>query len=273
MYPKDTKMRTIKRTNVAGIFYPSDEKKLNRLLEKLILPFNKFDEFNLQNLKVLVAPHAGYAYSGAVAGAGYFALSRSLDTLEKIAILSPSHYFNLHQIAFLNYDEYSTPTGSLKIDKRFIKSLTDKTMGENIPEVFENEHALEVQLPFIKKLYPDAEIIPVIVGQANPEIVQSLIDDLIQNNVFIVISSDLSHFHSYDEAKSIDLTTQRIIKTMDYEQLTGKMACGVYPLCGALKWAKENRASVKTLALQNSGDTAGSKDRVVGYGAFAICLP
>jgi len=262
-------MLKVKLTNVAGTFYPGDPEKLQPLLVHYI-PTLKKHKKHKKKLKGLIVPHAGYDYSGPVAGLAYSKLAAHASSFGRIAVLSPTHYYHLSHIAVLNFAAYETPLGPIAIDEHYVQHLLDKKLVVDRPDVFEQEHALEVHLPFIKQVAPYAMLVPLIIGQTNPENVQKLVDELIRHDVFIIISTDLSHFHSYREARRIDRKTKTLIEELDYNHLDGEMACGHYPLSGLLKWAGENKGKIKTLDLRNSGDTAGGKSRVVGYGSFAI---
>ncbi len=269
LYDSEMGKLKVKHPNVAGIFYPHDPESLNEQLKSYIRP-PKIDDTTTGTLKALIVPHAGYIYSGSIAGSAYYKLSQIAEKTNIIAILSPSHYFRLPKVAVLNYDTYQIPLGELNIHKGIIQHLLKNKLVEEMPEVFKQEHALEVHLPFIKYIVPDAQIIPLIVGHTQTKHVQAIIEELITRDIFIIVSSDLSHFHRYDIAKEIDSRTKNIIESLDYEHLKGEMACGFYPLSGLLKWAKENGGKIVTLDMGNSGDTAGDKSRVVGYGSFAL---
>jgi len=262
-------MLNVKQPNVAGQFYPSDPEGLQRYLVHYISP-QKSRGKSTGKLTALIAPHAGYDYSGAIAGMAYAELETRASGVGRIAVLSPTHYFYFSQIAVLNCDAYETPMGPIVIDEQFVEHLLDKKLAVDRSDIFEREHALEVHLPFIKQVAPYAMLVPLIIGQTDPEIVKKMVDELIRNDVFIIVSTDLSHFHPYKVAQSMDQKTKIIIESLEYTQLNGEMACGHYPLSGLLKWAKENNGRIETLALRNSGDTAGDKSSVVGYGSFAL---
>lgn len=262
-------MLKVKQPNVAGTFYPDDSETLQRLVVNYIPSLNN-KKNRKQQLAGLIVPHAGYEYSGRVAGIAYAKLKAHASDVGRIAVLSPTHYFHFSQIAVLNYVAYETPLGPVVIDEHFVQHLLDKKLAVDRPDVFDKEHALEVHLPFIKQVAPYAMLVPLIVGQTHPENVRKLVDELIRQDVFIIVSTDLSHFHSYREARNIDRKTKILIEALAYKHLDGEKACGHYPLSGLLKWAGENNGRIKTLDLCNSGDTAGDKHSVVGYGSFAL---
>ncbi len=262
-------MLKVKPTNVAGAFYPRDPETLQHMLVKYI-PSHKKRKKHERKLKALIVPHAGYIYSGPIAGLAYAKLASKASKVGRIAVLAPTHYYHLPHIAVLNCTAYETPLGPIAIDEHFVQHLLDKKLAVERTDVFEQEHALEVHLPFIKRVAPYAMLVPLIIGQTDPENVRKMVDELIRQDVFIIISTDLSHFHSYKEARKIDKKTKNYIESLSYQKLNGEMACGFYPLTGLLKWASENKGTIETLDVRNSGDTAGDKSRVVGYGSFAL---
>ncbi|WP_340114762.1 AmmeMemoRadiSam system protein B [Maribellus mangrovi] len=262
-------MLKVKHPNVAGTFYPRDPEMLKQAVRSYIQP-GKAGKETHGKLSALIVPHAGYVYSGPVAGVGYYLLSQLPQKPASVAVLAPSHFYGFGKVATLQTDVYETPLGPLLIDKNTVQHLLDAELVSEMPEVFEQEHALEVQLPFIREVAPRATIIPLIVGQTRAEQVELIIDKLIKLDVFIIISTDLSHFHLYTEACEIDHHTKERIEALDYQSLNGNMACGFHPLAGLLKWTKANSGKLVTLDLRNSGDTAGDKSRVVGYGSFAL---
>ncbi len=262
-------MLSVKHTNVAGSFYPGDPETLGNVLRNFIQTKQR-NKKKKNTLKGLIVPHAGYVYSGPVAGIAYAHLAEKASGVGTIAILAPTHYYHLSEIAVSDCAAFETPLGPVAVDEGLVKALLAKKLIIERPEVFEQEHALEVHLPFVKKVAPYAMLLPLIVGQTDAETVCKVINELIQQEVFIIISSDLSHFHSYNEAREFDQKTRICIEALDYQNLNGEMACGFHPLSGFLKWAAENHGTIETLDLRNSGDTAGDKSRVVGYGSFAL---
>lgn len=262
-------MLSVKHTNVAGTFYPGDPEMLENMLRKYIHSTQSLKR-DKRELKGLIVPHAGYVYSGPVAGIAYAHLAQKASDVGTIAILSPTHYYYLSEIAVPDCSAFETPLGPIAVDESLVHCLLEKELVIKRPGVFEQEHALEVHLPFMKQAAPYAMLLPLIVGQTDPESVRKVVEELIRQDAFIIISSDLSHFHSYNEARQIDRKTQNCIESLDYQNLNGEMACGFHPLSGLLKWAAENGGSIETLDLRNSGDTAGDKSRVVGYGSFAL---
>lgn len=258
----------IRLPSVAGQFYPEDADELNQQLAHMITeaPIN-----DTRAPKILVAPHAGYTYSGPIAATAYKTLSNTAETIKQVVILSPAHRFGFQGIAYSNADAFRTPLGDIAVNKDAISKVSDMPHVQHIEQAFDGEHALEVHLPFLQVMLGQFHIVPFVVGQAIAEDVANLLDALWGGKeTLIVISSDLSHFHNYEQAIECDEHTSELIRTCDYEHLTGEDACGVYPLRGTLLLAKERDMHVTTLDTRNSGDTAGSHHRVVGYGAYAF---
>ena len=261
-------MKKVKRPNVAGMFYPDDFNELTKMLKSYLGKACPSIFFN--NLQAIIAPHAGYIYSGSVAATAYKYLQNMEKKPDKIAVFSPSHYYDLDKIAVHNATHFKTPLGEMPLDRDMIGCLLKKNLVENIPSVFEKEHALEVHLPFLQMILPHAQLIPLVVGRVTPQEVEKVIELLNHHNIFIVVSSDLSHFHDYKTAVNIDGHTCKIIEKKEYEKLHPVLACGCYPIKGLLKWSIAKGLEVEALDVRNSGDTAGDKSQVVGYGAFGV---
>lgn len=261
-------MQNVKYPNVAGAFYPSDKDQLESMLE------NFFAKAKIKNgkPKALIVPHAGYIYSGPIAANAYINLQKYKDEFDKIVIFSPSHCYAFQGIAATDSSHFETPLGVIPVSTSDEESVLSLEGVELLPQAFEKEHALEVHLPFLQKVLPGTPIVPFIVGQANPEVVQALIEKLDGEKTLFIISSDLSHFHDYETAVDVDTRTSSNIESKSFNDIGHDDACGYHPLRGMLKWAKEKGATVKILDLRNSGDTEGSKESVVGYGSYGIYL-
>ncbi len=258
-------MSDIKQPNVAGLFYPLDSKELYDFLDKQFLSKDTIN--SLTHPKAIIAPHAGYIYSASVAIEAYRHIPKET---KRIAILSPTHYYQLDKLAYHPANYFRTPLGDITVDQAILEKLDKFIQVECIPEAFEKEHALEVHLPFLQYWLKEFTLTPLIVGQCSPEEVKEVIDLLVKNDTFIIISSDLSHFHSYEQAQELDEKTKLKIESLDFKNLNHNDACGYFPLRGLLLYAKEKGLSCETLEMKNSGDTAGDKSRVVGYGSYAI---
>lgn len=251
---------------VAGLFYPDDPAELSSTVDSLLggpavpgpMP------------KVVVVPHAGYTYSGRVAGRAYGRLGPEARSLRRILLLGPSHRVYFRGFAVPEAQEFATPLGNVHVDAGSLARLHDLPTVTFSDAPHALEHGLEVQLPFLQRVAPAAEIVPVVAGDASPTEVAALIDALWGGaDTLIVASSDLSHYHSYRIAQALDAATARAVLE-GRDDLTGEQACGCVVLNGLAHAARGRHLRAELLELRNSGDTAGDRARVVGYGAFAF---
>ncbi len=235
------------------MWYPENQTELNELLEKLVLYSSKFN----RRIHGIIVPHAGYEYSGKVAGKAYSLLKNK--KIDKIAILAPSHYAAFS--GTVSGNELSTPLGSIKIlENDFPKS----------DSILRREHSLDVQLPFIQKVLPEARILPLVVGELSSEQAQELAAKLSAQELFFIISSDLSHFNKYEKAKELDMETIELIEDLDLENFNNIDACGKFPLLVLFYLCKLKGWKPKLLEYKNSGDVTGDKSSVVGYASFVF---
>ncbi len=224
--------------------------------------------------KAIISPHAGYIYSGAIAANAYSLLSPLRNKIKRVLLLGPAHRVYVKGMALPSHSHFATPLGNISLDVDAFNQLERLPFVERNDAAHAEEHSLETQLPFLQKTLNDFLLIPVLVGDAKPEDIETVIQQFCQSkDVMLVVSSDLSHFHDYDTAKRIDADTTRLIECFDFQHIGPKQACGCRPMNGLLKYARNNKLSIKTLDTKNSGDTAGNKDRVVGYGAYALFEP
>jgi len=261
----------IRPAAVAGQFYPADRVELRdsvvTYLEQATATSNDQDE----PVKAIIAPHAGYIYSGPIAANAYIQLQKNASTIKRVILLGPCHRVAVRGIATSSAAEFTTPLGNIPIDRALTEQL------ESLPQVncsdiaHQQEHSLEVHLPFLQTLLTDFTLVPLVVGEcpAN-EVVQVLKMLWGGSETVIVVSSDLSHFHDYQTAKQIDKQTSDAIEQLKPENISSQGACGYYPVNGLLTLARELKLQVTTLDVRNSGDTAGDKSQVVGYGAYAL---
>ena len=272
----------IKQPNVAGAFYPSGKDELSSMVAKYI------DEAPLVALEgepvVLISPHAGYIYSGPVAAYGFKALSgKSFDT---VVILAPSHYFAFKGASIYKQGAFRTPLGDLKIDSEFAGRIVNagpKFLFFN-PGLFEQEHSLEVELPFLQgSLKEGFKIVPIVLGDMTYEeceVLAGVLASILKGRrVLVVASTDLSHYKPYEEAMEYDTKTIKFITDLDPKGLwdavayTGWNVCGIRPVVTSMLYAKALGAEkVDVLKYSNSGDTAGDKNKVVGYLSAIISL-
>ena len=262
-------MATIRPAAVAGAFYPGDARQLSAELNRLLEPAEPREvRFGLP--EALIVPHAGYIYSGPVAARGYEALTGARGVVKRVVLLGPVHRVPVRGLALPGADAFDTPLGRVPVDLEAVRAL--EGMGQVVVSAAAHrlEHSLEVQLPFLQRMLGEFSIVPLAVGMASTADVAQVIERLWGGpETLVVVSTDLSHYHPYDEAKSIDGATLERIEAfatdIDHEQ-----ACGATPLNGLLHVARTRGLAIKRLAACNSGDTAGDRDRVVGYSSFAL---
>jgi MEMO1 family protein len=257
----------IKLPAVAGVFYPINPTQLTQMLDQFLQ-----DAANGEKPpKAMIAPHAGYRYSGSVAASIYARLKNAEQPITRVVLIGPAHRLAFDGLAISRADAFNTPLGNIAVDKKAIEKLTHLPFVQCLEQAHAHEHSLEVQLPFLQTLLGNFKIVPVLAGKATPEQVAQAIDLLWGGEeTLIVISSDLSHYHDYATARRLDQSTSQLIETQQYEQLTFESACGRIPVSGLLKLARDKGLAIKTVDLRNSGDTSGDKARVVGYGAYAV---
>lgn len=259
----------IRKAAVAGAFYPDDPKQLAHDIEGYLAQATPPREN--KPLKVLIAPHAGYVFSGAVAASAYVQLLPIKDQIKRVVLLGPCHRVAVQGLALSSADCFDTPLGPVEIDKAFCRELSALPQIITFDATHEQEHSLEVHLPFLKKALHDFKLVPLVVGQATPDQVAEVLDHAWGGpETLIVISTDLSHFLDYDSCKALDDRTIKAIETLTPEAIGDDQACGRIPLKGLLQLAKARGLSIETLDVKNSGDTAGPRNRVVGYASFAL---
>lgn len=261
-------MNTDRAPTVAGLFYPADPSALSRQVRSLLA---EVDAGPVIGLKALVAPHAGYQYSGPVAASAYAALEPMAGQITRVVLLGPAHRMGFTGLAYPDADRLLTPLGPVTIDRSALESITDLPQIRRLDEPFDGEHCLEVHLPFLQTILGEFRLVPLLVGDAPPDEVAEVLQRLWGGDeTLIVVSSDLSHYLDYDTAARLDRATTLAIERLEPEALDHRRACGCTPLRGLLIEARRRGLSARTLDLRSSGDTAGPRDHVVGYGAYAI---
>ncbi len=259
-------MTIVREPAVAGQFYPEDPGELQALVDGLLRNASCKEE---AAPKALIAPHAGYVYSGEVAAAAYACLGKYRDVYRRVVLLGPCHRVPVAGMAVSGADVFRTPLGDVPVDRTAVAALKAKGIVAFEPS-HQYEHSLEVHLPFLQTVLGEFSIIPVVVGDATPQAVAILLETLWDGpQTLIVVSSDLSHYLDYDTARAQDETTCRRIEQLD-TRIDHDDACGATPLRGLLLAAKRRGMQVRTLDLRNSGDTGGDRDFVVGYGAWLL---
>jgi AmmeMemoRadiSam system protein B len=220
--------------------------------------------------KALIVPHAGYVYSGPIAASAYALLAPLRDSVERVVLLGPAHRVAVRGLATTGQHAFETPLGNVPIDADGVARALAFAQVSVSDAAHAHEHALEVQLPFLQSVLRSFSLVPFAVGHATPDEVAEVVDALWGGpETLVVVSSDLSHYHPYAEAKRIDRATADAIlersSTLCHEQ-----ACGATPINGLLQCARHRGLAPRLLDLRNSGDTAGDRERVVGYASFAF---
>jgi hypothetical protein len=251
---------------VAGRFYPADPGRLRTDVLELLAQTKSSGVLP----KALIAPHAGYIYSGGVAAHAFGTLREHGSTIRRVVVIGPAHYVPLRGIAAPLAASFETPLGRVPVDPSGLAELATLpyVIRSDVPHA--PEHALEVELPFLQMLLPSFRIVPLLVGDAEPQAVADALRRLWDSETLIVVSSDLSHYHDYETARRLDAATAGAIERGDAAALGPKDACGYLAIAGLLLEASRRGLKTERLALCNSGDTAGPRDEVVGYGAWAF---
>ncbi|HQZ16100.1 MAG TPA: AmmeMemoRadiSam system protein B [Vicinamibacteria bacterium] len=248
----------IRRAAVAGMFYPADGEELRRTVESLLAQAPQPDA---PPPKALVAPHAGYVYSGPVAASAYARLLKGGSRIHRVVLLGPAHYHPLYGLATHSAQAFETPLGSVPLEHPGLVRFLDAA--------HQREHSLETQLPFLQVALGDFRLVPIVVGEAAAGDVAEVIDELWGGDeTLIVVSTDLSHYHDARAARKLDRATADEIVGLRAAALGYDSACGRHALAGLLVALKHHGLGLECIDLRNSADTAGDPDRVVGYGAF-----
>jgi hypothetical protein len=252
---------------VAGAFYPGNAIQLARDVDALLAQVHPL----AGRPKALIAPHAGYVYSGPIAASAYAVVAAMRPKPTKVVLLGPSHHVGFKGLALPGVEALATPLGLVPVDQGLVELVRRFPFVGESQLAHKREHSLEVQLPFLQRALDAFTVLPLMVGHAAPSEVARVLDAVWGGDeTLIVVSSDLSHYLSYDEARAIDAHTAECIGSLDEAHLASEQACGAEPVRGLLVAARQHRLSATVLDLRNSGETAGTRDRVVGYGAFAF---
>jgi len=260
----------------SGSFYPSEKFRLEEMIKVFLQESEVPQEIKKQNILGVLVPHAGYKYSGPVAGYSYKAVEgKNYDT---VILMGPSHNFYSAFFILDNRDYYKSPLGLISLDKEIIDFLSRIENFEIVTDVHNEEHCLEVQIPFIQVVLGNISIVPVLYGNVSKtsmitmaEAIDKIINKFTDRKFLIVASSDLSHYHTYEEAYELDRRLAQIFEEKDFENYLKSLAyreieaCGAGPLGTLIYYAREKNKTSKALKLLNSGDTSGPKDYVVGY--------
>ena len=256
----------VRPSAVAGQFYPRDADRLRKqvsdLLANIAMPIKNIP-------KALIVPHAGYVYSGATAAAAFATLRDGAQTIRRVVLIGPAHHVHVRGIAAPTVDAFATPLGRVPVDKSALNAIAGLPFVIQDDLAHAPEHALEVELPFLQTLLVSFQVVPLLVGDATPEeIAQMMLQLWESSGTLIVVSTDLSHYHNYETARRLDAATAAAIEHGDWASLGPHQACGSRAVAGLLLETGRRDLKIRRLSLCNSGDTAGARDRVVGYGAW-----
>ena len=266
--PTELRGTTTRPPAVAGVFYAAGRDRLQTQVLNLLAGVTSAPE---ATPKALIAPHAGYVYSGHVAAAAFATLQDNGHAVTRVVLIGPAHYVPVRGIAAPKYDAFETPLGRVPVDLEALSKIDDFQFVTRTNAPHAPEHALEVELPFLQTVLPSFQVVPLVVGDVALQDVALVLARLWGGpETLIVVSSDLSHYHSYETARRLDLATAAAIERGDWCILGPKQACGCHAVAGLLVETQRCGLRARRLELCNSGDTAGSRDQVVGYGAWVF---
>lgn len=261
-------MNGLREPAVAGLFYPADSGKLHAQLGDWL--DDGAEEGPVP--KALIVPHAGYIYSGPVAATAYRRLRPASGRIRRVVLLGPSHRVPFHGLAAPASTAFLTPLGAVPVDREAVRRIAALPQVTVRDDAHVTEHSLEVHLPFLQEVLEEFTVVPLSVGDATEEEVAEVLEELWGGpETLIVVSSDLSHYHDYETARRLDHHTAKVVEELRYEELRPQDACGAHPIRGLLYEARRRGLTVETVDLRSSGDTAGPRHEVVGYGAFVVC--
>ena len=255
---------------VAGSFYPAAAEALASQVDEMLREaMASGQRAGADTPKAIIAPHAGFVYSGPVAASAYARLARARHQIKRVVLLGPSHRVAVRGLALSGAEGFATPLGVVPIDRDAVARLASLPQVHQLDAAHAQEHSLEVHLPFLQKVLAEFTLVPIVVGQAEPDEVAEVLR-LVWGGpeTLIVVSSDLSHYHDYDTARRMDSATAAAIATLDVESISDEGACGRMPIRGLLVEARRRGLHAALIDLRNSGDTAGPRDRVVGYASI-----
>jgi len=252
---------------IAGTFYDAAPERLAATVDRFLADGDPGHPPG----KAIIVPHAGHVYSGPIAGTVYATLRPVADHIRRVVLIGPAHRVFVHGLALPSHRQWRTPLGDVDLDRPAldrIARLPDVAVND---EAHASEHCLEVQIPFLQRTLDRFRIVPILAGRADPGLVARVLEALWGGpETLIVISSDLSHYEDYDTARRLDRAASKSIERLEPRTIADPQACGRLPIKGLLRRARALDLRATTLDLRNSGDTAGSKDRVVGYGGYTL---
>ncbi len=267
-------MTVIRKPAVSGTFYPAQRDVLERQLTLFLSEAGNTPPTGDALPKAIIGPHAGYVYSGPVAARAYARLAAARGKISRVVLIGPSHHLAFRGLAVDLSDAWETPSGTVQLDTEAIARLRQLPLVGQLDAAHQREHALEVHVPFLQHVLGEFRLVPIVAGDAPPEAVAALFDAVWGGpETLIVVSTDLSHYLDYAACRSLDARTAEAIERFDDSVIGSTEACGQVPTRGLLRVARRRGMAIERLDLRNSGDTAGPRDRVVGYGAWALYEP
>ena len=262
-------VQLIRPAAVAGSFYPAEATELVSVVEGYL----QGKETRLTSRpKAIIVPHAGYQYSGPIAATAYAQLFPIADLIERVVLVGPAHHVGFRGLAVCHAGFFETPLGKVSVDTKSMEQILSLPQVQQLDKAHAVEHSLEVQLPFLQVALPEGFLIaPVVIGDASTQEVAEVLDLLWGGpETLLVVSSDLSHYHDYETAQQLDQETTHWIESLHPDRLGPQGACGYAGIRGLLACALQRNMKVKALDVRNSGDTAGPRNEVVGYGAYVV---
>ena len=260
-------MNSIRPAAVAGHFYPADAPALRRAVDGYLTGVRASAG---PRPRAIIAPHAGYVYSGPIAGRAYAALAPWRGVARRVVVAGPAHRVNVPGIAIPSASAFATPLGAIALDGGALAKLRALAWVETNDRAHAHEHCIEVQLPFLQTVLGEFELVPLVVGDASPDEMAAAFEAVWDDpHTLVVVSSDLSHYMPWAAANERDARTAQAIVQRE-ATLVPQDACGAAPINGLLRVARKRGLAVHALDVRNSGDTAGDRDRVVGYGSFEL---
>jgi len=262
--------RRLRPTAVAGRFYPAEPDRLEAALDSAFAAAVQ-PEPGAAVPKALVAPHAGYVYSGPIAASAYLRVASARATIRRVVLLGPSHRVPFRGVALSSADAWDSPLGPVAVDQAGAAALHDVPWVVTDDRPHAPEHSLEVHVPFLQRVLDDFMLLPLVVGDASEQEVAAVLQAVWGGQeTLVVVSTDLSHYQRYEDARRLDARTAAAIVALRPGDVGDRDACGARPLRGLLRSAADRQMAVDAIDVRSSGDTAGDRDQVVGYGAFTV---
>jgi AmmeMemoRadiSam system protein B len=263
---------SVRAPAVAGMFYPGANRELaQNLAEMLGAAAHEAPERAVP--KAIIAPHAGYIYSGPVAASVYALLAPARSRIRRVVLLGPTHRVAVRGLALPGCEAFATPLGMVRVDEASIEAIRKLPQVVVSAQAHALEHSLEVHVPFLQVVLEQFTLVPLAVGQASAQEVAEVLELLWGGpETLVVVSSDLSHYLGYHDAQALDRVTAKAILALATD-LSHEQACGATPVTGLAQVARRRALKPELIDLRNSGDTAGDKNRVVGYASFAYYEP